>query len=161
MNDELEQVQKLTGNAMREVFQSMVSMELTPEEPSMPANDPEGQIIGSVGFIGETSGVICIYMGDSFAKNATSRMLGISESEVDEEGMVNDAVGEISNMVAGYVKSRLCDRGWHCVLTIPSIVRGRQLSVDSSAPNITRKVLGFRNDKFHLMTELLLKQPNG
>lgn len=161
MNDDIEQVEKMTGNAVKEVFQSMVSMELTSEAPNMPVNDPEGQIIGSVGFIGETSGVICIYMGDSLAKNATSRMLGISEGEVDEEGMVNDAVGELSNMVAGYVKSRLCDRGWHCVLTIPSIVRGRQLSVDSSAPNITRKILGFRSDKHHMIAELLIKQPNG
>src|SRR5450432_758758 len=104
MNDDIEQVKAMTGNAMMEVFQSMASMDLTPEEPNMAADNSEGQISGSVGFIGETSGVICIYMGDSCAKSTTSRMLGISELEVDEEGMVNDAIGEISNMVAGQVK---------------------------------------------------------
>ena len=60
-------------------------------------------------------------------------MLGISESEVDAGEMVTDAIGELSNMVAGYVKSRLCDSGLPCTLTIPSVVRGQELSVEGSA----------------------------
>jgi chemotaxis protein CheX len=65
----------------------------------------------------------------------TSLLLGIAEAELDTGEMVTDAIGELSNMVVGYVKSRLCDGGWHCVLTIPSVVRGQQLTIECSGTN--------------------------
>ena len=157
---DIQQFEELTHQSVVDVFQSMVSMDLESESPEPFAADPDGQIIGSVGFTGEASGVICIYAGVNFAKSVTSRMLGIGIHEVDEDEMVNDAIGELSNMVAGSVKSRLCDRGWPCVLTIPSIVRGQRLSVERSA-DIIRKVIGFKvsdNETQHVMAELLLKQ---
>jgi CheY-specific phosphatase CheX len=72
--------------------------------------------------------------------------------------MVTDAMGELSNMVVGFVKSRLCNSGLSCVLTIPSVVRGQQLSVESSA-NMTRRAIGFRNCAHHLLAEVVLKEP--
>jgi chemotaxis protein CheX len=156
MNDKIEHVDQLTQEAVKMVFQSMLSMEVNPEPPSDQVADPAGEIIGSVAFIGEASGIIYLYAGATFARVITSRLLGISELEVDNGEMVADAIGELSNMVAGYVKSRLCDGGWSCVLTIPSVVRGQQLSVESSAQT-TRRVIGFRNCKYHLLAEVLLK----
>jgi chemotaxis protein CheX len=111
MNGQIEQVDRLTREAVKEVFQSMLSMEVNPEPPSPLAPDPAGQIIGSVGFIGDATGIIYLYAGVSFARVITSRLLGISEPEVDPGEMVTDAIGELSNMVAGYVKSRLCNGG--------------------------------------------------
>ena len=83
-------------------------------------------------------------------------MLGITEAEVDSGEMVTDAIGELSNMVVGYVKSRLCNSGLPCVLTIPSVVRGQQLSIEGSA-QCTRKMIGFRNCTHHLLAEVMLK----
>jgi chemotaxis protein CheX len=161
INDsDVKQVEELTQQSVRDVFQSMVSMNLSEEAPEPFAGDSEGQIVGCVGFAGDISGVICIYAGLSFAKKVTGTMLGIADHEVDSEEMVNDAIGELSNMVAGSVKSRLCDKGWPCTLTIPSIVRGQKLSVERSA-DIIRKVIGFKNAtnaEQHIVAELLLKQ---
>jgi CheY-specific phosphatase CheX len=156
MNKQIEQIDQLTREAVKEVFQSMLSMEMSPEPPSPLTPDPAGQIIGSVGFIGETTGIIYLYAGIGFARVITSRMLGISEPEVDAGEMVTDAIGELSNMVVGYVKSRLCNSGLPCVLTIPSVVRGQQLSVEGSSQT-TRRMIGFRNCTHHLLAEVLLK----
>ena len=104
MSDQIEQIEALTRLAVLEVFQSMVSLELTPEAPAPLAEEPEGEIVGSVGFIGDTTGVIYLYAGMRFARLATGRMLGLGESEVDGGDMVNDAIGELSNMVVGHVK---------------------------------------------------------
>lgn len=146
----------MTREAVKEVFQSMLSMEVNPEPPNPLTADPDGQIIGSVGFIGDATGIICLYAGAGFARVITSRLLGIPEEEVDAEEMVPDAIGELSNMVAGYVKSRLCDRGLPCTLTIPSVVRGQQLSVECSG-QVTTRAIGFHNCKHHLLAEVLLK----
>jgi chemotaxis protein CheX len=156
MTNQIEQIDQLTRNAVKEVFQSMLSMEVNPEPSSPLTPDPDGQIIGSVGFIGEATGIIYLYAGMGFARVITGRLLGISESEVDPGEMVTDAIGELSNMVVGYVKSRLCDGGLACTLTIPSVVRGQQLSVEGSA-QVIRRVIGFRNCRHHLLAEVLLK----
>ena len=157
MTNQLEVVEELTREAVRKVFQNMVSLEMTPVPDVTLTPDPEGEIMGSVGFIGPTSGVIHLTGGVSFARMMTSRMLGISEREVDSKEMVNDALGELSNMVVGYVKSRLCDLGWSCTLTIPSIVRGQRLTVEGPTQT-KRKILGFRSGNYQLLAELLLKE---
>jgi chemotaxis protein CheX len=159
MKQEMESIEAFTQEAVKEVFQSMVSLEMTPEPASPLAEESEGKIAGSVGFIGQINGVIYLYAGMSFAKTITGGMLGLSEAEVDGGDMVNDAIGELTNMVVGQVKSRLCDQGNSCVLTIPSIVRGQQLSVEASA-SVTRKIIGFRSGPHHMLAELLLKEVN-
>jgi chemotaxis protein CheX len=158
MNDQIEQIEKLTQTAVTRVFHSMVSMELTPELPVPLPPSTAGQIIASVGFIGEATGVIYLYADVSFAVVIASRMLGIPEAEVDGEDMVNDAIGELSNMVVGYVKSHLQDGGLPCTLTIPSIVRGQHLSVEGSA-QVSKRVIGFREGTRQLLAEILLKEP--
>src|SRR5208283_5517278 len=142
--------------AVQRVFQGMLSMPVNPEPPSPLAADAAGQILGSVAFIGEATGIIYLYAGVGFARVITSRLLGISEPEVDSGEMVTDAIGELSNMVAGYLKARLCSGGSPCTLTIPSVVRGQQLSVEGSA-QVIRRIIGFRNCKHHLLAEVLLK----
>ena len=156
MNKELEQIDSLVREGVREVFQGMLSMEINPEAPTPLSPDPDGQIIGSVGFIGDVTGIIYLYAGIGFARVITAQLLGIPESEVDPGEMITYAIGELSNMVVGYVKSRLCNNGLPCTLTIPSVVRGQQLSVEGS-PQVTRRVIGFRNCKYHLLAEVFLK----
>ena len=154
----MQHLEEFTRQAVREVFQSMVSMDVIAERQS-PITDTEGQIVGSVGFVGDINGVIYLYSGNCFARLATSKMLGISVAEVDNEEMVNDAWGELTNMVAGCVKKRLVRDGRPCALTIPSIVRGQQLSVEGPA-DVTRKIIGFREGEHHFLAELLLKDPS-
>lgn len=157
MTKSLQHLEELTHQAVREVFQSMASMDVTVEPPSEISN-VDGQIVASVGFVGEVNGVLYLYAGNDFVRLATSKMLGISPVEVDNE-MITDALGELTNMVAGYVKTRLSGNGRPCALTIPSIVRGQKLSVQGAA-DVTRKIMGFRNLNHHFLAELLLKDPS-
>ena len=159
MSEQIDQIDEFTRYAVKEVFKSMVSMEVRAEPPSPLTADPEGEIMGSVGFIGEANGVIYVRAGIGFARTITSRILGISESEVGSGEMLTDAIGELSNMVVGYVKSRLCDGGFSCVLTVPSVVQGHELKVQVPS-QVTRRTIGFHHGRNHLLAELLLKDPN-
>lgn len=89
------------------------------------------QVVGTVGFIGEVCGLIYLYFDQAFADRCTALMLGLSEFELRSGGeeVVNDAVGEMTNMVVGGFKNALCDAGYPCKLTIPSILRGRNFTV--------------------------------
>ena len=151
-------IEELTRDAVRDSFQKMFEIELK-EATLTPMLNPEGgHIVASVGFIGEATGLICINSSVGLAKTIASRLLGIPEPELDDVGMVNDVFSELGNVVVGSVQSRLCDRGWPCTLTIPSIVRGNQLSVEAVAES-TRINLSFYAGRHLLNIEISVKNP--
>lgn len=154
-------LQELVKGAVSEVFSTMLSITTQPDPSLKLINNSSQHIASSVGFVGQITGVIFIYSDDAFARVITSRMLGMDPKDVDEDEMVNDSMGELGNMVLGHIKSRLCDRGLSCVLTIPSIIRGTQFSIEP-VTNATRLVLGFRCDeKSQIAIEVLIKETDG
>jgi CheY-specific phosphatase CheX len=153
---QLEQIEKFTKDAVKLVFQTMLSMEVATHSP-IPESSGEVEIISSVGFIGEVTGSIYLCTNVNLARFATCRMLGLAEHEIDSDTMVNDVLGELGNMIVGHVKSRLCDQGNDCTLTIPSIVRGRRLSVERPT-NVAARMLAFTYQGSHFVVEILVKE---
>lgn len=151
------EVCELLNSGIGEVFSTMFGQSVEPVAPPDLRLSQEVLIAGSVGFVGEANGVVYIHMTESFAKSLASGMLQMAENELDDE-MVNDAVAEISNMIVGSVKSNLCDRGFTCVLTIPTIVRGRDFSAEASAGS-ERVNLGFQCGTGLLFVEVLARPP--
>lgn len=156
--------------AVHDVFKTMFSMPAVlidqPESPDPECDDPErrllieGQlVVGTVGFIGDISGLIYLYMGAGFANHLSSHLLGMSLEELDAAGdeVVNDAVGEITNMTVGTFKNQLCDHGFSCKLTIPSILRGSNFSIEPIT-SATRRIYRFKIADHVLVADLLMKQ---
>lgn len=156
----IEVLEELVKGAISEVFGTMLSIKTEPDKTLQLMGSGNPHVASSVGFIGQITGVVFIYSKDDFAKLITSRMLGLEPREVDSEEMINDSMGELGNMVVGHIKSRLCDRGMSCVLTIPSIVRGSNFSIEPTA-SATRVVLGFKcGDSDQVAVEVLIKRPD-
>jgi chemotaxis protein CheX len=131
------------SRAIADVFQTMLGRQVTlcpasaqgaaswPPIPSV-ANEAHPQVVGTVGFLGDVNGLIYLYLPAPLARRCTSQLLGMTEAEVDEAGdeVINDAIGEMTNMSVGSFKNGLCDAGFPCKLTIPSILRGSNFSVE-------------------------------
>jgi chemotaxis protein CheX len=116
------------------------------------------QVVGTVGFLGEANGLIYLYFDGMFARACTGHLLGMTDAEVDAAGeeVINDAIGEISNMTVGSFKNGLSDRGFPCKLTIPSILRGRNFSVEPISDS-QRFVYIFETEGQRLVADILLK----
>jgi chemotaxis protein CheX len=127
MIDDLDQ---LVTSAVTELFGTMLHMQMLKVPVQEGFGNNETHVAGVVGFIGKLSGVVYVYTTNSFAHRITSILLGLQDSEVEDGEMVNDAMGEMANMLVGQMKSRLTDRGIPCVLTIPSVVRGSHFNVE-------------------------------
>jgi chemotaxis protein CheX len=151
----IDDLDHLVSSAVASVFRTMLNLPVEEETESASPAEGEAQIAGSVGFIGVVSGVVFIYSTVTFARNVTSRMLG-AEHAVTGEEMVNDAFGEITNMIVGHIKSRLADRGMTCVLTIPSILRGTNFTVEPTS-STRRRISNFRCADTRVVVEVLLK----
>ena len=151
----IDDLDHLVSSGVASVFGTMLNLPVEEESKSAPVTEGESQIAGSVGFIGVVTGVVFVYSTVSFARKVTRGMLG-HESASTREEMINDAFGEITNMIVGHIKSRLADRGMTCVLTIPSILRGSNFTIESTS-STRRRISTFRCDGDQLVVEVLLK----
>lgn len=153
-------VEALVNSAVTTVFDTMLGLPMkdTPVETCLFGDAP--QIASAVGFAGAASGVIYLYTTVRFAGRITAGLLGLPEAEAQREDYVNDAMGEMANMVMGHVKSRLTDRGVKCVMTIPSIVRGSGLGIEAVSHTRVQR-MGFRSDKDFVLVEVLIENSDG
>jgi len=125
----------------KEVFETMVFMSL---EPCLEDDrDIEGRaLMGTITFQNDLEGCLAICCGMPCARAVAAGMLGLEPDEQIDETDVCDAVGEITNMIMGTVKSRLQDVAGDLQVSIPSVVRGRELtnSLGDGARKISIKV---------------------
>lgn len=151
-----DEVCDLLNGGVTEVFNTLFSLEAKPAPWHDLHASGETIVAGSVGFIGDVNGIVYLHLTAAFARTLASMMLGMAEAEFDGDEMVNDVVGEVSNIIVGAVKSRLCDSGSSCVLTIPSVVRGSNFHVETTGSS-ERRELSFQCGAGHLRVELLMK----
>jgi chemotaxis protein CheX len=149
--------------AVASVFKTMAGQEITfagkSDTPEVLQPESPGQIIGSVGFAGEASGLIYLCLDEAFANNLTGRILGMTPAEVVEAGaeVVTDAIGEVTNMSVGGFKNSLCDLGHTCKLTLPTIVRGHHIKI-ASIKSAARHIFHFDCAGHRLTADIQMKQ---
>jgi chemotaxis protein CheX len=156
-----ENIVRAVGDVFKTMLGQSVQFRGLECTPSKHVTGDGQQIVGTVGFIGEINGLIYLYIDENFAGQCTRDMLGMSEQEFAENGAesVNDAIGEITNMVVGSFKNGLCDAGYPCKLTIPSILRGSSFSVEPIKTSL-RYVYTFDNSGHQIIADILLKLEN-
>lgn len=143
-------------DATREVFSTMVMMEVTDDFPlKEPVRRFKCSITGMVGFAGTYSGVISIHCPVELALKVTSNMLGIDCGEVNED--LNDAIGEIANMLGGNVKQVLSKGGLDVKLSIPTVISGEDYTVNSLSDNDC-VVVPFTVEGYTMLVGLTLKK---
>ncbi len=150
-------IDDLVHLAVTEVFGTMLNMTLS--RGAMADGDHRNgkpHVAGSVGFIGKLAGVVYIHVPEPFARQITAQLLGLTEAEIQGHEMVNDAMGEMANMVVGHLKSRFSDRGSPCVLTIPSVVRGCNFCIEAVSSTEGR-LYAYDCDQRRIIVELLFK----
>lgn len=115
-------------------------------------------VAAAVGYIGSVNGVIYLYFEEDLAKELACKFLGMERREVDAEGheTVNDVLGEMSNMIVGTFKNQMCDKGYNCRLTIPSILRGNSFVIEHSS-EVIRRIYRFRIFDSLFAVDILMK----
>ena len=138
---------------------SMTVQAAVPGDAPPPTDEaPRPQVVGTVGFIGDMNGLIYLHLDIGFARICTCHLLGMTEAELDEAGdeVINDAIGELTNMTVGGFKNGLCDAGYPCKLTIPSILRGSNFTIEPISDAI-RHIYYFECDQHRVVADILMK----
>jgi len=112
------------------VFATMVMLDVVDREPlTEPVITFHDTITSMVGLAGSYSGILAIHCPKNLALKITSSMLGMEVTDIDDD--VNDAMGEIANMVGGDVKHIFSPKGSDINLSIPTVIYGSDYVLES------------------------------
>ena len=108
-----------------------------------------------VGLAGTYNGLVSVHVPWPLAISFTSLMLGMEVTEIDDD--VNDAMGEIANMIAGSFKQHLSKGGSDIQLSTPSVVNGADYVV-SSGNDLENITLKFASDDEWFMVAISIEE---
>ena len=135
-------------HAAGEVFEMMVG---TPLGPSDNATLPRViDYTAMVGLAGDLCGVLCFRSSMTSASRIAAKMLGMDQCTSAES--IRDALGEICNMVAGSFKAQLSDIATQCMLSVPTVVSGKDYELFPLADGVRIQVSRSFEDALIWMT---------
>jgi chemotaxis protein CheX len=129
-------------SAVAEVFDMMLDRGCAPLEAEFDADE---RITARICFSGSLSGECLVYASATMALITAEALLGPVSGTSDP--IVEDAVGELCNMIAGGWKSKLNSRQATCFISVPAVSRG-PLRLDDRFGTIYSRSYTFRGDVF-------------
>ena len=97
----------------------------------IPVQLPEAPITGLIGLSGKCTGFISISLPERVATLAVSGLLMEEHKAINAQ--VIDGVGEITNVIAGGIKTKLYNTPWMVnTITIPSVILGSSYNISYS-----------------------------
>jgi len=148
--------------SVENVFQTMLHEEIRfcgrVDDAEVSHGSEASEVMGCVGFAGDINGLVYLRFSKPFARHATSKVLGLSDADIDEAGpeVISDAVGELANMAAGGFKNVFCDLGHPCMLTLPTVVTGDHLAV-TTVRDASRHVYLFESRGDRVLVDVQMK----
>ncbi len=119
-------------NSTEEIFSTMIPMELKAEDSFYQKEDMiSTDVMSLVSFTGEHSGIVAIFCSKDIAIKITSNMLGMESTEFNQD--TKDAIGELTNMIAGSLKNRVLEKFGAMQLSVPIVIVGADLTISSSS----------------------------
>jgi chemotaxis protein CheX len=146
-------IDTLTG-VTKEVFETMVFRQLTSGEPNeSEALRPPSNVVGTVGFAGSRKGLVAFYSTLAGARNIAGAMLGMEPADVN--GELADAIGEITNMIAGSFRTKMATQGQNWAISVPTVTMGSDFYITTRV-NGRRILLPFKMESDEIFVELIL-----
>lgn len=119
---------KIISAATSEIFETMIFMEMSAGDAVMDKNAAfPSQITGNLGLAGGLKGTLAVHCPENIAVAITGALLGMEVEGIDDD--VKDTIGEITNMIAGGIKTYLAGEDRDLKLSIPTVVVGKSYRI--------------------------------
>jgi len=139
------------------VFRTMADCELKRGKPYLADGaQPTHEISGVIGLSGKAIGTVVLSLGEPVALKVAAAMLGEVQPEMN--GDVFDAIGELTNMIAGSAKAQL--EHLEMSVSLPSVIMGRNHRV-AFPGDIQPVAIPFESEWGPVCVEVGLREQNG
>jgi len=123
----------------------MIGVEVKPGKIRLKDNaNTTHDISGIIGLSGGAKGAISLSFPKDCALDIVSKFVGESINEVNED--VTDAVGELSNIIAGYAKKDLAE--FKIQISLPSVITGIGHQI-SDAKDVKAMIIPFSYENYN------------
>ena len=123
----------LLDQTVDEVFALMLGSTVSVCEAAVAPSNVPITLTAVIGLAGALSGAYTLVVNEATAKRIASTMLGIEVTELGDDAY--DALGEITNILAGAWKSKIDALHAGCLLSVPTVVTGTQYDVHRKTTN--------------------------
>lgn len=111
-----------------DVFRTMMNLRIASGEVTVEkAKIRHAEVIGSIGVAGFLTGAISVFLPKSLARRAVAAMLMLDSPDQLADGELVDAIGELTNMVGGSIKTELFQKAPLFDISVPSVYIGDDL----------------------------------
>ena len=145
--------------ALARTFQTMLGLKLESLAPGVAAPLEGNHVLGTIGFSGKAVGRVHLRLSLAGAKFVAARFLGLKPEELADARDIDDAVGELLNIITGSFKSNLCDAGLDCHLEIPEVSRTVKIGTEP-VPGGRLERLAFRCPEVVLFVDVTVNPWN-
>jgi chemotaxis protein CheX len=149
------EIQEKMIESTKEIFSSMVMMEISVKEVKKEHGALHDTITGMVGLAGTHKGVLAVHIPYTVAMAITSSFLMMDVNEINDD--VHDAIGEIANMLGGNVKAILSENGRDIELSLPSTIAGAEYSFTSDK-EVEKVIVEFDTGQGNFLIEMDLEK---
>ena len=111
----------------KEAFETMIMLPIERSDGAENQVETSKSIIASIAYVGPIKGAVTIKCdSQSAAKVARSMLMMTDEDELATED-IHDAIGEVTNLVIGGLKSRIAETIGHVEVSIPIVMEGKEV----------------------------------
>ncbi len=139
--------------ATEEIFGTMIFLDISPEQPLAVGKEVlDCHVSAMIGLSGDFSAMLSVHCAKPTSLAITGAMLGMEVEEIDAD--VKDALGEISNMLAGYLKDAFAEEDVALELSIPTAISGKSVTISSSPTKSNRVIIPFNLEQGRFFVEM-------
>ena len=143
---------KKISEATEEIFNTMIFLDIAADQPLDNGKHVLGcHVSAMIGLTGGFSGMLGIHCPEEVGLAIAGAMLGMELEQIDAD--VKDALGEITNMVAGGIKERFAAEQVPLQLAIPTAISGKTYTI-SSPTKSNRVVIPFNIQQGQFFVEM-------
>ncbi len=137
------------------ILDTTASLKVRPDPPFLKkSTTAQGDVSGILEMTGDISGSVAVTFTEKCILGIVSAMFGEEITKMDEE--INDAVGEIGNMISGRVTTKMTEMGKTVQIKLHEVKAGKGHTIDHLSPDKEKKVLAlpFRTTKGNMLIEI-------
>jgi len=145
--------------AVVSVLGTMANVAATPGKPYINSSrTTSGDVTGLIGITGQSAGTMSLTLETGAILRIVNNMLQESYTELNDD--IADAVGELTNMIAGQARMHLAQQGLNFTASTPSVVMGKglRLSHVSGSPILA---IPFTTEGGSLVVEVAFAEVSG
>ena len=133
--------------AVSEVFEMMLERSCDPLDGDTTIVD--GRIMARIHFTGAITGECILYASQATAEVTAEALLGAVSQPCDP--MVDDAIGELCNMIAGGWKNKLEHPQASCLISVPAVTREGLIGLEGKFGTKFSRTYSFQGNVFGIL----------